>query len=94
MVDLLVNEKQVSMQINTGATFSVINFETYTFLKNSPPPPLVVDKPHPNLCTYTGKDLGSFSPIQFHTKVLPLLLVEGYGPALLGRDWLSQLQLD
>ena len=100
MVDLLVNGKQVSMQIDTGASVSVINFETYTSLWSSPLPPLVINEPRPKLCTYTGEEiqvLGSFSPTisyKGQQKVLPLLVVKGDGPALLGRDWLSQLQLD
>ena len=100
MVDLLVNGKQVSMQIDTGASVSVINFETYTSLWSSPLPPLVINEPRPKLRTYTGEEiqvLGSFSPTisyKGQQKVLPLLVVKGDGPALLGRDWLSQLQLD
>ena len=100
MVDLLVNGKQVSMQIDTGASVSVINFETYTSLWSSPPPPLVINEPRPKLRTYTGEEiqvLGSFSPTisyKGQQKVLPLLVVKGDGPALLGRDGLSQLQLD
>ena len=57
MVDLLVNEKQVSMQIDTGASVSVINFETYTSLWNSPLPPLVVNEPCPKLRTYTVEEI-------------------------------------
>ena len=31
---------------------------------------------------------------QSQTGVMPLLIVEGSGPTLLGRDWLSQIKLD
>ena len=52
------------------------------------------------LKTYTRetiKVLGSLSVNVAHNgqlKSLPLLVVAGNGPSLLGRDWLSQLQLD
>ena len=42
------------------------------------------------------KVLGAISvPVKHHSKSfnLPLLVVDGQGPSLLGRDWLEQLQM-
>ena len=52
------------------------------------------------LRTYTGEPLsvlGSITVAVHHNhqqRTLPLLVVKGGGPSLLGRDWLQQLQLD
>ena len=46
-------------------------------------------------CTYTGEDvkvLGAISvPVKHQSKSfkLPLVVVDGQGPSLLGRDWLE-----
>ena len=86
------------MEIDTGAAVSLINETTYKsspFLSELPLQSLMVQ-----LRTYTGETISVTGEIlvkvqsgrQSHT--LPLLVVPGQGPSLLGRNWLLKLQLD
>ena len=84
------------MEIDTGASLSVIREKTYNNLvsKNGDPP---LEKSGTVLRTYTGEEVkpkgsctvdvcykgGKYS--------LPLLVLKEEGPALLGRNWLEDL---
>ena len=52
------------------------------------------------LCTYNGELLPIKGEIQVdvrykdQTKTLPLIVAEGNGPSLMGRNWLSSIKLD
>ena len=83
--------------MDTGASASVISEATYQQLWPETPPVL-----HPSaikLRTYTGealKILGSTTvavKYQGQTAKLPLLIIKGAGPSLLGKDWLSSIRL-
>ena len=79
-----------------GAAVSIISRQTLRGLW----PNRHVQKSSVSLRTYSGqpiKVLGSLSvEVSYDTQVhtLPLLIVEGSGPSLLGRDWLAHLRLD
>ena len=86
------------MEVDTGAAVSLINESTYKsspFLKTIPLQSSTV-----KLRTYTGEKIAVTGELsvkvqsgsQVHT--LPLLVVPGQGPSLLGRNWLLKLQLD
>ena len=98
-VTVQINRKDLSMEIDSGATFSIISNSTYKTLWPGTSGPKLRPANVP-LKTYTRetiKVLGSLSVNVAHNgqlKSLPLLVVAGNGPSLLGRDWLSQLQLD
>jgi hypothetical protein len=93
---LQVNGTMLSMEIDTGASASLISEVTY--------------KEHFNDCqlqgtdirlnTYTGElvpPLGTFTVEVCHQDArvnVPLLVVPGSGPTLLGRNWLSKIKLD
>ena len=94
-----VNDKDLQMEVDTGASASVISEEVYGRLWNredAPPlrPTMVT------LSTYTGEKLALLGSIsvdvqyQEQRRTLSLLVVAGSGPMLLGRDWLLQIQLD
>ena len=94
MVELCLNKKPVQWQVDTGAAISVISYSTFQNLWD------LMKKSHTKLQTYTGEEinvLGSFSTTVYYKgqeEDLPLLVVEGYGPSLLGRNWLSRIKLD
>ena len=93
-----VEDNPFVMEIDTGAAVSLINETTYKsspFLSKLPLQSSMVQ-----LRTYTGETISVTGEIlvkvqsgrQSHT--LPLLVVPGQGPSLLGRNWLLKLQLD
>ena len=98
IVKVTINEKTVSMEVDTGASVSIISEDTYNSVFTESKPLL-----HKNtdvvLRTYTGQKIpvvGCCTVAVKHnnqTAQLPLLIVSGQGPNLLGRDWLRSLQL-
>lgn len=100
MVTMNVNGKDVSMEVDTGAHFSLISESTYrTLWPRDEPRLLPIDIP---LQTYTGEKLSILGSIEVNVKyafqaqqyLLKLLVVAGSGPSLLGRDWMSHIILD
>ena len=95
MVDLLLNGKSVSMEIDTGAAVTVISEALYSELGDGG----VLKKAHLNLSTYTGevvepKGVGNVLVEYKDQKLrLPVTVVSGRVPVLLGRDWLKYLKL-
>ena len=91
-----IENQDVLMEVDTGASLSVISETTYKSLSTVLP----LQPTQAKLCTYMGESLGvlgSISVSVLHNqqqKQLSLLVVSGDGPSLLGRDWLTQLQLD
>ena len=93
-----VNQVNLRMEIDTGATVSIISKKTYDSLwpKTHAPKLESTDVP---LRTYTRqpiKVLGSINVnVTYHEqeKSLSLLVVAGDGPSLLGRDWLHHISL-
>ena len=98
-VTVQIDRKDLTMEIDSGATFSIISNNTYETLWPKASGPKMSDTNIP-LKTYTRetiKVLGSIDVDFTHngqTKNLPLLVVAGNGPSLLGCDWLSQLSLN
>ena len=89
----------MQMEIDTGASVSLISKATFDKLwVRSGVPDL---RPSDVLLkTYTGEPLQVCGAVDVEvtyneqTVVLPLVVVESRGPALLGRDWLQHLKLD
>ena len=87
------------MEVDTGASLSLISEKTYlsVWIDNDRPP---LQPTNTCLQTYTGERISVLGSIQVEvshnnqTKQLPLLVVKGQGPNLLGRDWMSVLTLD
>ena len=84
------------MEIDTGASVSLISEQTW---KNTSAEQLAPLKPTAvKLMTYTGDEV---KELQVNVEapdgqqlLLPLIVVRGNGPSLLGRDWLRQIRLD
>ena len=95
-VEMVLEGKAHTMEIDTGASISLVSWATYR--------QLFKDKRMEESClqlkTYGGQSLkvvGSLMANVCHgnqTAQLPLVVVEGHGPSLLGRDWLAKLRLD
>ena len=95
IVAVKFNEKHLQMEVDTGAAMSVISRRTYKRLFSD----LKLQKPTVHLKTYTGEEISLVGQITARvtygeqTRTLSLIVVEGDGPSLLGRDWLFALQL-
>ena len=93
------NGNPLRMEIDTGASVSVISEETFQTIQRGEQP-LQLKETSVQLQTYTGDVIpvqGSvLVPVEHNTQslTLPLIVTEGSGPSLLGRNWLSVLRLD
>ena len=99
MVNLMLNDATVKMEVDTGASASLISMRTYQKLwPSSQAPPL--DPTNAKLRTYTGEELALKGRLTVQViygqqeATLPLLVVDGSGPSLLGHDWLGTIKLD
>ena len=94
-----VNGIPLSMEVDTGASVSIISLETFQTIQNGDAI-LELKESNVRLQTYTGESIGTRGltqvPVTHHgqTLSLPLTVTEGKGPTLLGRDWLEALRLD
>ena len=95
-VTLLLEGKSVQMEIDTGASLSLVSEQTYQELWPSVP----LQSTSMNLKTYSGtplKVLGLMNVevcYEQQTITLPLLVVAGIGASLLGRNWLEKITLN
>ena len=95
-VDMQVDEQNLVMELDTGASRSVISEATYRRYFQGKP----FMKGEVKLRTYSGHEVQVRGELQvvvrYHGQQedLSLLVVEGDGPSLLGRDWLSKLRLN
>ena len=98
-VTVQLNNCNLEMEIDTGASLSIISDETYQSFWTSQPKP-ELQPTTVKLHTYTQESitvLGSITvdvAYKGQSKTLSLLVVAGQGPSLLGRNWLKELQLD
>ena len=95
-VTLKVHGEPLQMELDTGAAVSVMSEQTYKTVWNAEKaPPMQPAKVQ--LHVYTGGTIPVVGVVNVtvnhnnQTKQLPLLIVKGEGPTLLGRDWLTQL---
>ena len=97
MVEVSLNSSPLKFQVDTGASISIISHSTYLSLWSIPPPMQVSNI---DLKTYSGEKidvLGSITPKVLYNGQfwdLPLLVVEGDGPSLFGRNWLEHIKLN
>ena len=90
--------KELSMEVDTGASLSLMSETTYKKLWESDTLP-DLQQTAVKLRTYTGEEIGVLGCINVKVQSkeqeahLPLLVVKGNGPSLLGRNWLTKLRL-
>ena len=91
-----INGKSVVMEIDTGSAVSIISdtvFSSVFELAN-------LQETEVKLCTYSGEQLPVKGKITCEVSyngqsyTLPLIVLAGKGPTLLGRDWMQQIRLD
>ena len=98
-VTVQLNNCNLEMEIDTGASLSIISDETYQSFWTSQPKP-ELQPTTVKLHTYTQDSITVLASITVdvaykgQSKTLSLLVVAGQGPSLLGRNWLKELQLD
>ena len=93
-VNVQLKNCYLDMKIDTGASLSIMSEETYHSLWLIQNCSQTTEKLH----TYTKEPIKVLGIITVHVKEqklsMPLLVVAGYGPSLLERDWLARLKLD
>ena len=98
-VQLSVAGQPLQMEVDTGASLSVISEELYNYLFSAGQAPQLVESGIV-LRTYTGEEVkpkGSCSVNVCYDGVeysVPLLVVGSKGLALLGRNWLEKIKLN
>ena len=99
LVTVSINNASVEMEVDTGASVSIISEATYNRLwspEDAPP----LQESSVKLRTYSGEQIGvkgsTTVTVKYkeQTEQLPLVVANGSGPCLLGRDWLMTIRLD
>ena len=96
---VLIDDRPLDMEVDTGAAFSLISEATFSKLWGSDPTPPLQPSGLP-LRTYTGEPIRVLGSAIVTVKdneqeaKLPLLVVGGDGPSLLGHNWLSAICLE
>ena len=96
VVAVTVNDKEMNMELDTGAAVSVISASTYQRRFSETP----LRTTSTVLSTYTGEVMALAGEIKVKVRYgeqnaqLPLYVVKGDGPSLLGRDWMQVIRLD
>ena len=87
---------QVNMELDTGAGVTLIDEDTYKRFQNRP----ILNSSSIKLKSFTGNVipvLGEFSTDVTHNgrlhRQLPVVVVKGSAPCLLGRNWLEKMQI-
>ena len=99
LVTIELNKSKLQMEIDTGASRSIVGENTFKQLWAEELRPTITPA-KVKLRTYTGElipVLGVATVMVSHhnqSKVLELLVAAGTGPSLIGRDWLHELKLD
>lgn len=89
-----LDNKEIQMELDTGASLSVIGKETYRLIFGKD------RQPDPTLHQYNGQDLPVVGAVDVHvyyegqTATLPLVVVKGQGASLFGRNWLEQIRVN
>ena len=96
-MELELDSKAVLMEVDTGAVVSIMSGAVFTshFPQKHLSPSAVTLK------TYTGEPMKVLGEVEVSVQYeqqppqqLPLVIVEGGGPSLLGRNWLHHLKLN
>ena len=97
IVKCLLNSVPTDMEYDTGACLSTISQDTYAKVSKSS---CIgnLEKTEVKLKTYMRESIPVLGKIRMHVKqedqeeVLPVLVVKGTGPNLMGKDWLNQIK--
>lgn len=96
-IQVKINGQMVVMELDTGASVSLMSQGK----KNELIPEVPMNKPDLKLKTFTGESVPVLGKCLVKVeylgqirKQLPLYIVDGNGPELFGRDWLSSIKVD
>ena len=95
MVTVHIEGKPLQMEIDTGACVSIVNHKVYKKLCTKKLKPSQA-----KLKGYAGHSIKVIGEVEVNVchngqqATLPLVVVKGAGPNLLGRNWLDVLRLD
>ena len=95
-VDMRVEGRPLTMEVDTGAAVSIISERT----KAEVLPQMQLQSSNVILKTYTDQRMSVMGQLMVkvtygqQNKHLPLLVVQGEGPSLLGRNWLTDIKLN
>ena len=96
LVPVKVNGENISMELDTGASVSIMTEEAWR--RRFPKVPL--EESQIKFKTYTGEALEIIGQAlveetyQDKTTMLPLQILKGNGPSLFGRNWLKNIKLN
>ena len=99
MLDIELNNIPVQMELDTGAAVSIISESTYDDIRQRSFVSLL-QPADSTLRTYTGHEIEVLGitkiKVRYEKKKLHLSIhvVKGSGPSLLGRDWLTHLEVN
>ena len=97
MVEVKLNGVTMQMEVDTGASVSLMGEAHFKSLKEKG---ATLSPSKAKLSMYTGETIQvlGISDVKVEhkgqTATLPLVVIPGLGPPLLGRDWLTTLLLD
>ena len=100
MCAVTLNGVPVMMEIDTGATKSIISSRQFEQIRQGSQQLQLITENLPTLRTYSGHMTQPAGGVtvgvrhQEQSYTLPSLVVTGNGPNLLGRDWLEHMKLD
>ena len=97
LTSLCLDGQEITFQVDTGAALTVMSQEVYEKHFNQPLRPS-----EKNLQTYTGERVSVVGEVEVEVegkkggnkKKLPLMVLAEKGPSLLGRNWLTDVQID
>ena len=99
VVEVLLNQKSVKMEVDTGAAMTVIGEDTFKALKKKHPQ-LKLNETKVRLHTYTREQVKVTGQVKMTVKyeeqeaVLPVLVIQGKSPNLIGRNRLQEIKLN
>ena len=85
------------MEVDTDASLSIINEQTFQVIAS---PTDKLQSTSITLTTYSGDNLhimGTYDvqvDYKSQSQTLPLVVVQGHGPSLFGRNWLEKIKID
>ena len=98
LVPVMLNgDTKVNFELDTGASVSVVSEETWKHDLNS----IQLQNSGIKLTTYTGELLNAIGKVDIEVSYnegqnarVPLHVLEGNGPSLMGRNWLHSIKLN
>ena len=93
-VNVSVNGVHIQMALDTGAALTVINEATYNRIRQESDKPCPLQPSEKKLKSYMGHPTKVEARYGGGEIILPVYIVGGGGPNLMGRDWLCHFEVD